>query len=136
MEKLTISPTSTTPEIKFSPGENIFYIRGLSAPEDVRALYYPVIEWITKFIDEIISDGKEKSVYTLSSPLRFRIDLEYFNSSTAKFLYDIFMELQRFGNSGIPFTIEWIYDEDDPDLKEAGLDIASLAGMEFTYIPK
>jgi hypothetical protein len=136
MDKHKISPTSTTPEINFSPGENIFYIRGLSAPEDVRALYYPVIDWITHFIDGILSDGKEKSIYTLSSPLKFSIDLEYFNSSTAKFLYDIFMELQRVGESGIPFVVEWVYDEDDPDLKEAGLDIASLAGMEFTYIPK
>jgi hypothetical protein len=136
MEKLIISPTSTTPGINFSPAENIFNISGLSAPEDVRALYYPVIDWITKYIDEIISDGSEKSIYTLSSPFRFRIDLEYFNSSTAKFLYDIFMELQRFGESGIPFIIEWVYEEDDPDLKEAGLDISSLAGMEFTYIPK
>ena len=33
-------------------------------------------------------------------------------------------------------VIEWYYDKEDIDLKEAGSDIASLAGMEFTYIQK
>jgi len=43
IEKLYISPTSTTPEIHFSPLENVFQIRGISSPEDVRELYYPVM---------------------------------------------------------------------------------------------
>jgi hypothetical protein len=54
MQKLYISPTPTTPEIHFSPSENIFLIRGISSPEDVRALYYPVIEWIKVFANEIM----------------------------------------------------------------------------------
>jgi hypothetical protein len=36
----------------------------------------------------------------------------------------------------IPVVVEWIYDEEDTDLKEAGSDIASLVEMEFTYVPK
>jgi hypothetical protein len=134
MQKLYISPTSTTPEVNFSPLENIFLIRGISSPEDVRAMYYPVIEWVKMYVNEIL-EVKNKS-YTSDSPLIFRADLTYFNSSSAKFLYDIFMELKRLIPAGIPFSVEWFYDERDIDLKEAGSDIALLVETEFTYIPK
>ena len=134
MEKLYISPTQKTPEIHFAPDENIFLIRGTSSPEDVRAMYYPVIKWVKAFIDETIN-GK---VYTFSSekPLIFQSDLLYFNSSSAKFIYDIFSELKRLPPNGIPIVVEWFFDEEDIDLKEAGIDISVLAEMEFTYIPK
>jgi hypothetical protein len=134
MQTLYISPTNTTPEVHFSPQENIFIIRGVSSPEDVRAMYYPVIEWVKMYVNNILE--VENKLYTLDSPLRFRTDLIYFNSSSAKFLYDIFLELKRLIPSGIPFIIEWFYEEEDIDLKEAGYDIALLAGMEFSYISK
>jgi hypothetical protein len=133
MEKLYINPTIKTPEINFSPGENIFLIRGISSPEDVRSLYYPVIDWFTRYISETVTAN---DAYSEDMPFRFRVDLEYFNSSTAKFLYDIFMELKRFIPARVPFVVEWVYDSDDLDLREAGIDIATLAGMEFTYVAK
>jgi len=133
MEKLYINQTIKTPEINFSPGENIFLIRGISSPEDVRSLYYPVIDWFTRYINETVTAN---DAYSEDMPFRFRVDLEYFNSSTAKFLYDIFMELKRFIPARVPFVIEWVYDSDDTDLREAGIDIATLAGMEFTYVAK
>jgi hypothetical protein len=63
-------------------------------------------------------------------------DLEYFNSSSAKFFYDIFSELKRLGTNNIPVIVEWFYDEEDIDQKEAGLDIALLVEMEFVFVPK
>jgi hypothetical protein len=44
--------------------------------------------------------------------------------------------LKRLPDNGIPVNIEWYFDEEDIDLKEAGYDIALLAEMEFTYIEK
>lgn len=134
MQKLYINSGPNTPEIHFSPAENIFSISGRSAPEDVRAIYYPVINEIKTFISEII-DGKY-SIYTPEHPLIFKVDLTYFNSSSAKFLYDILSELKRLPASGVPIKIEWFYDDEDLDMKEAGVDIALLAEMEFTYIQK
>jgi hypothetical protein len=134
MQKLYIGSTNTTPEINFSPDENIFIIRGTSAPEDVRALYYPVIEWIRIFVDDVL-DG-ELPQYSSTNPVRFQSDLEYFNSSSAKFLYDIFTELKRLLLRDVKVQVEWYYDEEDPDQEEAGSDIALLVEMEFIYIPK
>ncbi len=134
MKKMHIKPTTHSPEICFSPEENKFFIHGTSAPEDVRGLYYPVIEWLRIFIDEV-SKGKYPA-FSEDNPVRFQIDLEYFNSSSAKFLYDIFFGLKKLGALNVPVVVEWKYEEEDIDMKEAGEDIALLAEMEFTYIPK
>jgi hypothetical protein len=134
MQRLFIKQTNITPEINFSPDENIFLIRGNSSPEDVRAMYYPVIEWIKMFIDDIIEG--EYTKYSPENPLKLQTDLEYYNSSSAKFFYDIFHELKRLKEAGIPFVVEWMYDIEDLDQKEAGTDIALLVEMEFVFIPK
>jgi hypothetical protein len=134
MQQLYIPSTASTPEINFSPEENILLIKGKSSPEDVRAMYYPVIEWVRKFTNSLIEDNS--IVYTSENPLRFQTDLMYFNSSSAKFLYDILSELKKLSNVGNHVVIEWFYEEEDLDLREAGVDIALLAEMEFSFIPK
>ncbi len=134
MQKLYIQQTLNTPEIKFSPDENIFLIRGTSSPEDVRALYYPVIEWVKIFIDDVL-DGEYK-INDKKTPIDFHIDLAYFNSSSAKFLFDILSELKRIPPETCPVVVKWYHDVEDIDMKDAGTDIATLVGMEFAYIPK
>jgi hypothetical protein len=132
MQKLFIPSTLTTPEISFSPEDNYFMIKGNSAPEDVRSLYYPVIEWIRIFVDDLLEGEYPK--YNKENPLRFQTDLHYFNSSSAKFLFDIFNELKRLQTKEFPLVIDWNYESDDLDQKEAGIDIALLVEMEFNYI--
>jgi hypothetical protein len=134
MDKLYIKPAEFSPEINFSPEDNIFIIRGISSPGDVRALYYPVIEWIRFYVDELIK--RDNVIITSKNPFKFQVDMSYFNSSSAKFIYDIFFELNRLKQQNIPVVVEWHYEEEDIDMKEAGADIALLAEMEFTYIPK
>ena len=134
MRRFFIERTELSPEIIFSPDENIFSIRGNSAPEDGRAIYYPVIDWIRIFVNSIM-DGKVKK-YSKDNAFVMQADLSYFNSSSAKFLFDIFNELKRLNTIDIPVIIKWLYDEDDLDQREAGLDIASLLEMEFVYIQK
>lgn len=134
MEKLYIAPTTSTPEISFSPEENIYSIRGNSSPEDVRAMYYPVIKWI-KDLSKSIIDGNPIS-FSNENPLKLTVDLEYFNSSSAKFLFDIFTELKQLTPAEIPVNIEWYYEKEDMDMKEAGKDISNLVGMEFQFVSK
>jgi len=106
----------------------------MSAPEDVRALYYPVIEWMNKFHEEVLS-GNYKT-FTDTNALVFKIDLNYFNSASAKFLFDILLALKKVADAGISTIIEWYYEEDDIDMKEAGEDISELVEMELKYIIK
>jgi hypothetical protein len=134
MQTFHIKATETSPEIFLSPQNYSFFIRGNSSPEDVRAIYYPVSEWMKNFIDEILN-GENKS-FNNENPFKFQVDFSYFNSSSAKFLYDILLELKRLIPSGIPVIVEWFYEEGDIDMREAGTDISILAGFDFHYISK
>ncbi len=131
MNTLSVPGTHNAPKIYFSPSENRFEIEGKSAPEDVRELYYPVIEWITSFVKET----KAKNSYTRSNPLVLKLNLEYFNSSSAKFIYDIILGLKELKKYGVPALVEWHYEQDDIDLREAGEDLAALSQVEFKYCP-
>ncbi len=132
MNSYLLKGTSSSPEICLNPDERTFIISGRSAPEDVRSIYYPVLEWIDKYVTEV----SVKSPFTHYSPLLFKFDFEYFNSSSAKFLYDIIYRLKELGNTGVPVEVEWHHDAEDTDLRDAGEDLAILLEMQFTYIPK
>lgn len=134
MHKFYIKRSQFTPEIILNPDEGRFIIEGTSAPEDVRSLYYPVIEWLKIFVDDLI-DGEIRK-FTKENPVRLQIDLTYFNSSSAKFLYDILLELKRLKGTEVPFIAEWFYDDEDLDMKDAGTDISNLAEVEFVFTPK
>lgn len=134
MRKLHIQPTRNTPEIILDPDNNTFLMRGHSSPEDVRGLYYPVIEWLKIFVDDIIEG--EYTRYNYENPVKLQIDLTYFNSSSAKFIFDILSELKRLNSGNKAFLTEWFYDEDDPDMKEAGEDFQGIAETKFIFISK
>jgi two-component SAPR family response regulator len=124
--------TASSPEIFLSPDENRFVISGRSAPEDVRGIYYPVIEWI----DEFVTIVTVKNQYTEVNPLLFKFDFEYFNSSSAKFLYDIIHRLKDLQSIGVPVVVKWYYEDGDIDLHDAGEDLSILLDIPFTYCPK
>lgn len=134
MQNLFIRKTSTTPEINFSPDENIFIISGTSSPEDVRAMYYPVIDWIKVFVDDVLKEVHNP--FKKGIPLDFKFDLSYFNSSSAKFFFDILTEFHRLIKAEIPVKVSWYYDEEDHDMKEAGADMSLYAEMEFNFVSK
>jgi hypothetical protein len=132
MEKLYISPTDISPEIILSPDTWELSISGTSAPEDVRGLYYPVIQWTTEMVNTIL----ENPGITGESGVRMTIDLKYFNSSSGKFLHDIFTELSRLKQGNGSLEIRWFFDKEDVDMEEAAYDMAQLAGLEFICLPK
>jgi len=133
MKKLHIEPSAYTPEIDFDPEKALLSIRGNSSPEDVRSLYYPVIDWLREFYGQIT---KKEYTFSKSNPLIMRIDLGYFNSSSAKFLFDIINEMKKIKEAGCRVSVEWVYEREDLDMKEAGNDIALLVKMDFVYVPR
>jgi hypothetical protein len=86
------------------------------------------------FIDDILTG--RINIFTSENPLRFQVDMAYFNSSSAKFIADIFQELKRLSQSAIPVVVKWYHNEEDIDKKEAGSDISLLTGLEFSYIAR
>ncbi len=132
MEALITEHTETCPKLTFDPAKNIFEISGVSRPENVRSFYYPVIEWIEKFIAEVLDE--KKIIYDKNYPLDFNIELSYFNSSSAKFIFDILSKLYDLYKEGQHVKIYRYFEEDDDDLREAGEDMSELLDIPFNYI--
>lgn len=127
MENLYIPRTDSTPEIDFKANDLLFEIIGLSKPEDVRKFYYPVIDWLKEFDNEVISKLTDENT------LKLNIKLSYFNSSSAKFLFDILDTIGEYRNR-IGVKIYWYFEEGDEDHKEAGEELSEMIELPFNYI--
>lgn len=118
---ITPEKTETTPEIILNEDENIYSISGRSLPHDAKSFYEPVLIWLD---DLSKHPDKDKTIY-------FKIKLEYYNTSSAKMLLDIFEKLELINNSGRKVVIEWNYADDDEDMLEAGERYSKLVNIKF-----
>ena len=134
MERLVIDRTEFNPEIILDHANKTFSIKGNSRPEDVRDIYFPVVKWMDSYREFLM--GKGKDYYTEEDPLVFEFDMDYFNSSTAKFLFDIVDVIRLMKENGVHVEVAWIWDEEDTDMKEAGEDLSYLVEIDFNYITK
>jgi len=133
MKPYILEPTELTPGVIFDPENNNFQMSGSSRPEDVRDLYIPMIEWLKEFHNRISHD--QATMFSKENPLIFKVKMDYFNSSSAKFFFDIFEELNAIHDDGFPIKIQWYFDEEDDDMQEAGEEMQELVNMEFQFIP-
>jgi hypothetical protein len=120
METLQIASTPKTPFISFDPNKGILEMRGKSIPENSKGFYEPVYAWLEQYR----SHPQANTV--------LEIQLDYFNTSSAKCIADLFKKLDSMHVSGITsITVNWHYNEDDGDMQEAGADFASLLKIPF-----
>ncbi len=104
---MQIEATNRTPAVSISSTR--IDIKGECYPEDITAFAEPVMEALRQQL------GSAKSFHA-------RIELYYFNSSSAKFLFDFFEELEEAAEDGKQIQIDWCYRADDSSMQEAGED--------------
>ncbi len=128
MEKLFIERTECSPEVLLDSDNNVFQIIGESRPENVRKFYEPVFSWFQLFYDTeyVLNNDKE---------IKLKISLEYFNSTSAKVLFDLFNYFKQQQLSyPIVISIVWEYDKEDVDMLEAGKEMEELSQIKFEYL--
>lgn len=130
MEALKIEGTSVTPRVYFAPAEFALEISGYSRPENSRDFYMPLMQWLEQFKDWYL---KNKPVDD-SQHFNFKFKFVYFNSSSAKFIYDIILVISELQRSGVPLKIYWYFDEDDDELREAGEELSEMANVQLNYV--
>lgn len=128
MEKLIIEPTFNSPSVILDPGSSKFEFSGESRPENVRKFYLPILEWLEKFAEE------QKGSSSKLSNLLVQFDFEYFNSTSAKYILDIFKALNVLNDMGIAIQVKWLYEEDDEDMLEVGQEMSRMSKLEFEYV--
>jgi hypothetical protein len=122
MEKYSVSARDISPEIQLDSVSGYMHLTGTSIPENSEEVYRPVLNWLKSYATK--PAGK--------SNLDVRLD--YFNTSSSKFLMEILRLLKQIKDAGHEVTIRWFYYEDDPDMLEAGQDFMDIVGMDMEMV--
>jgi len=120
-----IESTKYTPEIILDTDKGILDIKGKSYPENTFEFYMPVM----KSLKDYFKNPKEPTIVN--------IELIYFNSSSSKWLFDLFDFLEEQVKKGHKVIINWIYDKDNDVAEEAGEDFKEdFEELEINLIEK
>ena len=114
-------PTEDEPEMILDIEEGRFEFSGRSLPEDPASLFEPVLDWVKEYSR---SPNNETVIH-------FKLD--YFNSSTARFLVEILQLFEEIRHAGHRISVCWWYLEDDQMMEERGEEIESVIDLEFEY---
>ncbi len=117
MEKHVIQEEmKNCPGIVYYPGNNKLEMIGRSIPENPELIYKRFDNWITGHFEK-------------NSGLDIDFQLEYINSGSSKYLYQILKRLTAFGKSGKHIHMKWCYEEDDEAMLELGEHYRDTAGI-------
>lgn len=122
MSKIILQKTKQSPEICYSEEKSELSIKGTCRPEDIECVSIPLLKWFSTF----------KSNPT--PKLLFFVDLFYFNSASAKFLVHFFLKVKK-EYSGV-FKIIWVYDADDEEHFESGMEFSNIIKVDFEFVSK
>lgn len=122
MEKILLEETSNTPYVLFDFDNGLIEMKGRSIPEDSISFYQPLME----AMDAYVSNPKPVT--------NINVQLEYFSTSSSKCILDLFKKLEKIIKSGKTATINWYYEEQDEDMREAGVDYEAIIEVPFKII--
>ena len=125
MRSLDIQAGKTTPRILYDPKENVLSIIGSSLPENVYSFYEPIMEWISEFSTSPL----------LNPAMQIIFKIQYYNSGTIRYLAELLSTIARMKDKGLQFSVEWYYEADDENIREAGEDLAEITETKFNMIP-
>jgi len=119
MERFVIQEElKNCPGIAYYPAENRLELIGRSIPENPELIFRRLDEWLTTHFEK-------------NDALDVNIRLEYINSGSSKYLYEILKRLTGYGQSGKNVRIKWLYEEDDEGMLELGEHYRDSAGISL-----
>lgn len=119
MEKIILKETKHSPSVILNPESGVFELRGSSFLDNAHEFYSPLIDWLKEY---------EKNP---AASTKVIFELNYINTSSQRMMFDFLKRINFLFKSGHPVAVEWLYDENDYDLKDVGEDLLSF--MEFPY---
>ena len=121
MELVKLEGTKKTPEVTLDPSGKI-RLGGRSIPEDASKFYEDILSWVMEYC----SSPKDMT--------KVEIELEYFNSGSAKYVMQILRELSEIRNDNKELIVNWYYEEGDDDILERGEYYASILNIDINFI--
>lgn len=117
MKDLIIKETEKTPSVALGTN-GVLKIEGRSIPEDAAKFFKPLLDWTKEFN---------------ATEIRVDIKLEYFNTSSSKFILEMLRLLENNPDNN-NILVNWFYEEGDLDVLESGQYFESIIGIPFKYI--
>lgn len=116
MKPIFIERTNHSPKVLFNTNGEL-EIKGKSLPEDTFAFYSPLFTWISECTLENI---------------KFTLDLEYMNSSSANQISKLLLLIKD--NINIKdCVINWYYETDDEDNYDFGKELEMVTDFKFFF---
>ncbi len=122
MDNYKTKKTTQTPEISLNAITGDLSFLGRSLPEDSSVFYKPVFSWLDEYT---MNPAKKTSVI---------FGLDYFNTASAKAIFSIIVKLDKLSKNNHQININWLYDEDDEDMKELGEEYQDLFSIPLELI--
>jgi hypothetical protein len=117
MEKIVIQEAlKNCPGIFYFAENNTLEISGRSIPENPELIFRRLDEWITSHFEK-------------NQSLSVSILLEYINSGSSKYLYEILKKLTGYAKSDKQVSMKWLYEEDDEAMLELGEHYRDTVGI-------
>ena len=129
MESLLIDATKISPKVSFDTKSKVFEVKGESRPENVRVFYDPILNWLNDFASYILTQNN-----AADDTIEFNFKLEYFNSSSSKYIFDMLKKVVELQLNGVKVEVNWFFDEGDEDMQEAGEELSKMVKFQFKYI--
>ncbi len=127
---MKIESTNNTPYVCFDVENTYFALKGESRPEDVRGFYQPILDEIISYFEGVDKSKDQASIY-----LKCDFILDYFNSSSAKYILDFLETFKKIESehSFITLAVTWFYHAEDREMMEAGQEFEQLINVHFKY---
>ena len=131
MDKIIIEPTEFSPRVVLDAVKSKYEISGESRPENPAKFFQPILKWLEQYQSVLFF---QKTNYNNDAQISFEFKLEYFNSTSAKYIFDVIKVLNNYFDSGYNTKIKWYYDSRDEDMKEAGKELEKLVKVPFEFV--
>jgi hypothetical protein len=117
MEKYVIQEElKNCPGIAYYPQINKLELVGRSIPENPELIFRRLNDWLTLHLEK-------------NDALDVKIKLDYINSGSAKYLFEVLKRLAGARRTGKLINIKWLYEEDDEAMQELGEHYRDTAGI-------
>lgn len=128
MKKLHVLPKKDAPEVVFEPQTGNFSIVGISHPENISNFFDPVIAWLDEYLKELKSQGVGNA-----KPIKLRLFFKYINSASYKYMITFLQKMNEFVVIGLPVNMEWQYEPDDDDMRDAGYELMEYSNINIPF---
>ena len=121
MEDFIREQSSNTPGIILK-SDGYIKISGRSIHENPEKFFDPLVQWV----EDYVKDAADVTTVDIT--------LEYFNSSSAKYILTMLQILSLLVKEGKQLRINWSYEQGDDDILERGQYYSSVLGIPFNFL--